>query len=85
MDAVGRLADIPFLDDQILVAHAQPAGLALAAMLLEDADPKLDRVGHNQLAAGAGERQYRFAGVVALLDHRHRPALEREPGLIAQP
>jgi hypothetical protein len=84
VNAIKRVAHIPFLKEQVVVAHADAARLPLAAVLFLDADAQLDRVGHDQLAARAREWQYRLAGIVALLQHRHRPALQCQPGLIAQ-
>jgi hypothetical protein len=84
VDAVDRVAHIPFLKQQVVVAHADAAGLPFAAVIFLDIDAQLDRVGHDQLAARAGEGQHRFAGVIALLEHGHRPALQRQPGFVAQ-
>ena len=82
LEGVNPFPQRVFFEQQVLVVNTNPLELAAVTLAFADFDAQFDSKRSDDLGAAHREGQHRFTRINAVLEHRHRPALEGQPGFV---
>ena len=82
--AVDDALNLVFLEGKQFIEDVDRNELLLIARLLRHLDAEINGVGQENFAAGRGEGQHRFAGILPGLHHGQRPALQGQARVVLE-